>query len=163
MSGRICTKEGCDRPARGRGMCAGHYSAWRTAHPGLTIMETNRQAILDAMPGTVRQLVDRTGLDRCTVRKHLAVLNVTGKERQAYIASWIPTAKQGDNWQEVYYQGAKPNKKLTKREKHRHYLNLLNAKRHAARGPDAVPGPIRKPLADPPPRASWFDALPCAA
>jgi hypothetical protein len=155
MAGRICKHEGCGRPVSGRGLCKSHYNAWNRANPGLTVMATNRQALLDAMPATIAQLVTKTGLCESTVKRQLAVLNKSGTERQAYIHDWIAPAQVGKKWTALYRQGNQPNKRLTPERKREHNKAMDRASA-ARRDPNLKPR-IR------PPRASWVDLLPAAA
>lgn len=150
MSGRICKRDGCDRLATGRGMCKAHYNAWNRANPGLTIMATNRQALLDAMPATRPQLVEKTGLSESAVRRHLADLTKAGPERQAYIHDWVPPLAVGKKWMALYRQGNGKNKRLTPERKREHNLAMDRASA-ARRDPDMRP---RKAVA-----ASWLSGL----
>jgi hypothetical protein len=148
MAGRICKEEGCDRPATGRGMCRTHYNAWNRKNPGITMMETNRQALLDAMPATIPKLIEKTGLTRPTVMRQL---NVSGEERRAHIYDWEPPAQVGKNWQAIYRQGAGPNKRLTDERKKEHN-NMMDRASAARRNPALVPMIRRR-------KATWFGPL----
>lgn len=136
-------------------MCDMHYRRWRRAHPDITMVAMTQQTLLDAMPATIPKLIEKTGMCRETVLRSLAVLNVAGPTRQAYIYGWQPPAGKGKNWQAIYRQGGGPNKRLTKGEREAH-SRALTAAYTVRRFP-------RRPPAAPAPRASWLDVLGMAA
>lgn len=117
MSVRICKIEGCTRPVGGRGMCRLHYNRWSRANPGVTTMAINRQALLDAMPGTIPELIERTGLSLPTVNRQLAILNDRKNGRLAYIIDWKAPTGRGTKWYAIYAEGDEANKRLTDERK----------------------------------------------
>lgn len=54
--------------------------------------QANRQRVLDAMPGTQAQIIERTGLGLATVSRWVADLR---EHRQARIIRWVPTPNGG--------------------------------------------------------------------
>jgi hypothetical protein len=153
---RLCKHVGCTGKVVSRNMCDLHYRRWRRANPGITTMAASQQAVLEALPATIPKIVDKTGMCRETVLRTMAVLNVTGPDRQAYIYDWEPPAGKGKNWQAVYRQGGRANKRLTKAEKAAHSLAMEQAWM-ARRFPHRQPAPA------PVPRACWLDTLRAAA
>jgi hypothetical protein len=152
---RLCKAEGCGGSVVARGMCDLHYRRWRRAHPDITMMAMTQQTLLDAMPATIPKLIEKTGMCRETVLRTLDLLNVAGPARRAYIYGWEPPAGKGKNWQAIYREGSRPNKRLTKGERAAH-SRALSAAYMARRFPH------RQPAAAPP-RASWLDVLGLAA
>lgn len=149
MSGRLCKHEGCTRPIAGRGMCKDHYEVWRRKNPDIIMTRMNEAAVLESMPGTLSQLIQRTGLCRPAVERALRVLNVAGSERQAYIHDYVPPGGRGKRWDPIYKPGKQGNLRLTKERKRAHSL-MLNRVSYAARNGTA---PAQSQ------RASWMDAL----
>lgn len=80
-------------------------------------MAINRQALLDAMPGTIPELIDRTGLSLPTVNRQLAILNDRKNGRRAYIIDWKAPTGRGQNWHAIYAEGDEANKRLTDERK----------------------------------------------
>lgn len=114
-------------------------------------MRMNEQAVLDCMPGTIPKLIEKTGIGRATMLRVIEVLNKAGPERQAHIYDWEPPAGKGKNWQPMYRQGNRPNKRLTQEMREANRLRLWHAWTATHRPT------LRRP--DPPPRASWCDLL----
>ena len=150
MQGRTCSRGGCNRPVKGRGMCSGHYAGWLRANPDIRREALNRDAVIEAMPGTMPQLASATGLHRETVAAILKELNVW-KSRRAYIADHLPPTVPGTRWQPIWRAGKVANVKLTDERR----------KAHAKRVKDSTRPDDRRTAAskDPAPRATWLDTL----
>lgn len=151
---RLCKEAGCGKPVVGRKMCKLHHQRWLRKHPDMTIQRMNEETVLDAMPGTVLQLIARTGLVRETVNRALAVLNVAGENRRAFIIDHAPPMVKGHKWREIYEQGNGPNKRLTAERKREHTATMKKA------------GHIRRngrPTSAMRPVAAWFAPLGLAA
>jgi hypothetical protein len=66
-----CKEPGCGKPVQARGMCNSHYKRWHRSAPQCTVVEPTDKLILQAMPGTRAQIVERTGFTPQTVLKYL--------------------------------------------------------------------------------------------
>lgn len=153
MSGRICKHEGCGRPARGRGMCNAHYMAWRRANPEvLTVGQLSEKLVLEALPGTMPQVAERTGLHRETVSSVLKALN-KWEGRQVRIYDYLPPTAYGRHWTPLWQQGGGVNYKLTAERKTAH------AKAVKLRTRPEYRKKLEMGMVAPAPRASWLDAL----
>jgi hypothetical protein len=149
MEGRICKNEGCGRPVNGRGMCKSHYEMWRRKNPDMISTRLNEQTVLECMPGTLHQLVERSGLCVPAVNRALRVLNVAGPKRQAYIHDYSPPAGRGKRWEAIYKAGKAGNVRLTK-ERLKQHASARRRKAEAIRFNRIVP-PMQA--------ASWASAL----
>lgn len=136
MPGRICKHEGCDRLAKGRGMCGPHYMKWRRANPGITMMKDNEKAVLESMPGTLGELIERSGLLWRAVRRALAVLRADDKAR---IGGWRPPVESAEKWKPIYMAGPGKDVELEEERKRQNARNLRNARLARQAGRPYVP------------------------
>lgn len=148
MAGRIC-KNGCTRPHYARGMCRNHYDVWRKKNPHMLTMRLNEQVVVECLPGTLAQLVAKTGLCVPAVERALAVLMADGPGRCVRIGDYVPPAARGKRWEPIYKEGRSRDVALTKKRKHEHSL-ALNRASYARRLGKAPPAP---------PPASWAAVL----
>lgn len=157
MTGRICKHEGCGRSTRGRGMCNRHYMAWRRANPEiLTVQQISDQIVMDALPGTLREVAARTGLHHETVSKVLKRLNVW-QGRQVCIYDYRPPAVAGQHWTALWKMGGGRNYTLPTSRKRAH-TKVVKDRTRPENKAKAAAGMIA-----PSPAASWLDILPVAA
>lgn len=157
MPGRICKHEGCNRPARGRGMCTTHYMSWRRKNPDiLTVEKLSDKVVLEALPGTMRQVAEITGLHPETVAAVLKRLNVWGS-REVCIYDYLPPAGPGLHWTPLWKTGGGRNYVLPieRRKAHAREIKRRTRPEYKAK--------LAAGMVAPAPRASWFDLLPVAA
>lgn len=117
---RTCNREGCLRPVQARGLCNSHYKAWwRTTTVKPSKVDV-RQIILDAMPGTYRQLERETGFCYDTVLLKVQALR---EEGLAHVGDIEPPVRgmSGAKFMLVFWAGPGKDKSVTRamRIKHR--------------------------------------------
>lgn len=136
---------------RGRGMCNTHYMAWRRANPEfLTVQKISDQLVMDALPGTMRQVAHVTGLHVETVSAVLKRLNVRGR-REVCIYDYLPPKVPGQHWTALWKTGSGANYRLPASRKAAHTKVVKDRTRPETRAKACASG------------ASWIDALPVAA
>lgn len=134
-------------------MCNTHYMAWRRANPEHpTVTENSNQAVLDVLPGTLREISAKSGLHHETVSRVLKRMNVW-KDRQVHIYDYRPPQAPGEAWRPLWKAGSTANYKLPEERRRAHAKKVKDSTR-----------PINKVRAAagmiaPPPRASWFGPL----
>lgn len=157
MPGQNCKHAECCRPVRARGMCNTHYMAWRRANPEFpTVRQNSDQAVLDVLPGTLREIAAKTGLHHETVSAVLKRLN-KWKGRQVCIYDYRPPTVAGEIWTPLWKAGSAANYKLEE-ERRRTHAKVVKDRTRPANRARAEAG-----MLPPPPRASWLDLLPVAA
>jgi hypothetical protein len=114
---KLCNHEGCGGKYYARGMCVKHYSKWMRAVEVKPKKPNAQQLVLDALPGTSKEIAAKTELCICAVRDKLRELRGNG----VYVSSW-----KGDGLSKlaVYSRGNKkdvPRPCMTTAEYSRRY------------------------------------------
>jgi hypothetical protein len=151
---RVCKADGCIKPVRGRGMCSVHHQQWLRKNPHMSIPRMNEELVLELLPATPKQLIQKTGLCRETVNRVLASLNVPGSARRAHIGDHLPPMQKGLTWVPIYHAGKGPNKRLTAERKKAHTAMMKRECDYRRRG---------RPKSEQRPQATWLDTLRMAA
>lgn len=157
MARAICKHEGCANPVNGRGMCRNHYAQWQRRNPGVTVMASTDDTVLEAMPGTVPQLIERTGMRWNTVMRALERLTKGGPNKRAFIYGHQPPTSRGQRWLAKYMQGNKANVKLTDEMKAEHRRKMSRAA--DKRRKDVTHPNRKKQRMAPPAPAPWLGPL----
>lgn len=116
-----CKVDGCDLPVQARSMCNSHYKRWYRSAPQCTKAEKPEALILAAMPGTRKEIEERTGFVPQTVLKYLKTLR---DEKKAFADNTV--------WPYVYKAGEGQDMPATD-EMRRERVNRLQRKRYRAK------------------------------
>lgn len=115
---RMC-KVGCDRPARGRGMCINCYEKWRRINKHVIGNQLEKNAVIDMLPARVKEIRETMGMGFFGVSKLLEQLY---EDKRAHIGSYDPPSASGCRFAPVWVAGpGKHAKEPTKemRDEHR--------------------------------------------
>lgn len=136
---RTCSRDGCGKPARSRGMCAGHYSVWLRGYTGPRMAYDAEERLLKAMPGCYAKLADKAGTSEDTARGIVHRLHLDVK---CHIGAWLaPQDLPGSRWVAVFHRGPGKDAVVTPeqkrehanaRKRQRHHLNKGKPKRRMA-------------------------------
>lgn len=81
---RTCSHEGCEGNRYARGMCSQHYNKWLRTVDNPPKKPNARDLVLKALPGTCRQIAEKTGLHLDSVQT--AIKNLRGSA--VYVKGW---------------------------------------------------------------------------
>lgn len=124
-----CKREGCERPAKSRGMCKSCYECWRKKTPiNLSPLDT-RKLVLAAMPSTSKAIAKKLELSRARVNVIILALRFEGL---AYLDAYHPPEGVRGNWLAVYARGNRPDAILS-REAVRDHARAVRRQQHAAK------------------------------
>jgi hypothetical protein len=133
---KTCSRPSCPCPSRARGMCKNHYDVWRRSLPAALGQNDSNQEILDAMPGTLKELAAACQMEYDTVRKAVARLHAT--ERAHITQVQPPERGQGHCWVAVFADGPGEDAKVPKWRKRRHARASCCARYAEQRGKEKI-------------------------
>lgn len=122
-----CSRPGCTRKVVGRGLCASHYTMWHRNLTYSVALPDSRKMILEALPGTIQDVQEATGLVYETVRRHIRALH---DEKLIHVnGSQPPSGKMGGRHVDIYVDGPGQDRRASKREK-REFALATRRKKH---------------------------------
>lgn len=129
---KTCSNSNCTRQARSRGMCNSHYTTWRRKTTIDTTPVSSESLVLEVLPGTIRELAAKAGLNYETVRKIVRALH---NRKAIHIEDTLPPGLAGGHYIDVFALGAGEDFKVSKQTKHKYALRGRRIKHHANRAP----------------------------
>jgi predicted ArsR family transcriptional regulator len=105
-------------------MCGNHYTQWRRKHPIQLAKSDTRERLLEAMPGTTKQLAESLGIKYETARKAIRKMHAEGL---VHIEDHLPPVNQGRDYMSVFSAGAGVDHKVTKKQRHEDHLAARRA------------------------------------
>lgn len=116
---KLCSRDGCCRQARARGLCKNHYDSWRRTRPEpLGPVDSCHAELLAAMPGTLADLSHACVQKYDTVRKAVERMHGRG---EVHIGRWQePEPGQGHRWVAVYAAGPGEDAEVPRWKKKKH-------------------------------------------
>lgn len=84
MTMRTCSHEGCEGKRYARSMCAQHYNKWLRTVENPPKKPNARKLVLEALPGTCRQIAEKTGLHLDSVQTKIKGMRGT----EVYVKGW---------------------------------------------------------------------------
>lgn len=137
-----CSRPGCCREVRTRGMCASHYTAWYRTQRKLSKLPRKQPAedlIMEALPGTIRQLCNETGLSYRTVSEAVVLLRL---REWVHVEDVLPPCSiLGGRLVNVYGVGPAKDARVTKATKKQHELRGRRRRYQVMRAPH-LPDPL---------------------
>lgn len=114
-------------------MCNTHHKIWRRAHPGFpTLYEMTVEAVAESLPGTLVQLIAKSGMCREAVNRALGVLRAGGDEARAHIGSFTTPTSKGTRFMPVYVAGPGEDASMSKTDRRLH-RNATERRAHRTR------------------------------
>lgn len=137
-----CSRPDCQRHAVARGLCASHYQQWHRQRPALLGFGDSRKEILAAMPGTRKEIAERTGLSMFAVVKMVTTMQQDDPACMHVADNVQDFDVSGSRYVEVLAAGPGKDKRVSKAKKHENTLRqrrrVYAAKLAKARGPDPL-------------------------
>jgi hypothetical protein len=128
---KTCSRVGCERQARARGMCDSHYTMFMRTYTGPRVVHDSPALVGEQMPGTFYQLAERTKMSYDTVHLIVAKLHANG---EAFICDWLPPmCFQGSRWMAVFNLGRGRDKLPPTDAEKRAHRNSRNRSKRAAK------------------------------
>jgi hypothetical protein len=109
-----CKRDGCCAKVRARGLCNNHYTQWRNKLGRKLGIANSEDVIRAAMPATMKDIAERTGLKYETVRKAVAKMR---REGRAHVEDYRPpTDESGSRYTMIIADGPGEDVKRSKKQ-----------------------------------------------